>query len=123
MDIGTGVSIGNFFINLISKCKGQFKNIRLWIQKKICPNLYKENQSLKEQVKRIQDMQYDDSMNVYWNLSNGEKEGPYCPRCMEKEKHYAHLRRFGYDLKCNVCDYVVGDKNIEMNQRERSFFD
>lgn len=81
-------------------------------------NLQQENISLKNENKALIEeldikgkMQFDGS--VYWlkhkNEANGNKDGPFCPACFDKDKksiRLQHIKGDGYIeayWSCNVC--------------------
>lgn len=79
--------------------------------------LKKENAQLKEQLDKTTKMVYVRDKNYYIEKADDSTEdGPFCPRCWDKDRNQARLGKFRYDLKCNVCGLVVGDENIRRDQ-------
>lgn len=78
--------------------------------------LTKENAKLKEELELKRQMKYDGEHNYYFAITDpSTKDGPFCPKCWEKDHKQARLSKFRYDLKCNVCGLVVGDKNTRLD--------
>jgi hypothetical protein len=49
-------------------------------------------------------MAYNKDENAYYQAkANGDKDGPFCPKCWEKDRKTARFHQFGLDIKCNVC--------------------
>lgn len=77
------------------------------------------NQLLSEQLEIKNKMQYDHEMNYYMEVSvNGNQEGPFCPRCWDRDRKQARLAKNDLDLKCNVCGLEVGKENNNKQLQE-----
>lgn len=89
--------------------------------------LTRENMKLKELLSVQNQMQYDSEHNYYLAITDSsQKDGPFCPKCWDKDRKQARLAKFGYDLQCNVCRLVVGNENerhANEKMKSQSFFD
>ncbi|MBR4127820.1 MAG: hypothetical protein IKR09_09635 [Alphaproteobacteria bacterium] len=87
-------------------------------------SLREENLKLREQLieKEKFNMKFEES--VYWNIKeNGEKEGPFCSACWDKDKKAIHLSPGAYSsLICPVCKTIIptGEKNDFLSSGESS---
>ena len=72
---------------------------RLKDQKKI-HELEEENITLKEQLKIKENLKYEN--NAYWiEREGGQKDGPFCPRCWDKNKELIRLNPCGNPAYCD----------------------
>jgi hypothetical protein len=78
--------------------------------------LEQENLALREEIKRLREEEKPQTNlelheNVYWMLTDSEREGPFCPRCYSEHQRLATLldgRRFVAKTRwiCPVCNHV-----------------
>ncbi|ADG92408.1 conserved hypothetical protein [Arcobacter nitrofigilis DSM 7299] len=69
-----------------------------------------EIKKLKEELKD-KDIRIFDG-DVYWKEVNGNKEGPYCPTCLDVEKLSVRLHKEGPGWWCKKCKDHFGDKDV-----------
>lgn len=68
----------------------------------------KEIRELHERIERRESMTFRD--NVYWRVTDGQEEGPFCPGCLDGTDHLT-ARLIGQDgrnhWRCPVCNEIV----------------
>jgi regulator of replication initiation timing len=61
-----------------------------------------KNRELEEALSVKESLKWDGS--VYWReLPDGEKEGPYCPRCYDVDDRLVRVHEGGQYWFCNAC--------------------
>lgn len=75
--------------------------------------LKRKNEELQAIIKKDKSMKYDHEESCYYeHLQDGNKEGPYCPICWEKDRIGIHLEpdSGSYKWYCKSCKNVMGKK-------------
>src|SRR6266571_3103207 len=68
--------------------------------------LRQENLQLHERIETRENMEYRD--DVYWRRVSDLVEGPFCPRCFDKDQRQARMTRSeGEFWRCTVCDLII----------------
>ncbi|MBR4507319.1 MAG: hypothetical protein IKP24_02170 [Alphaproteobacteria bacterium] len=85
--------------------------------------LQQDNLELKQMLRNQEDYRMEFFNDVYWNvLSNGEKDGPFCSACWDKDKKAVRLHEiflgvvgrsnFPNSYKCPICGTCVSKKRF-----------
>ena len=75
-----------------------------------------ENNNLREKIKKLEkeleikgQLRFEN--DIYWLEEEGEKEGPFCPRCYDGKKTLMHLVQAGspdfYKCPDRECGFIV----------------
>lgn len=125
---GLVISFFNLVISFFNLIKGLLKKMWVGFQKLICRSVFEERDRLKEQLNLEKSMQWDSIECVFWKIIDGQKEGPFCPVCWQRNKLVVYLTPFRFDKKCKVCGCTVGDINSKVSQEQndkaiKSIFD
>lgn len=83
--------------------------------------LREENRKLKEKLSERENYNMQFEKNAYWNIKeNGEKEGPFCSACWDKDKKAVHMTtEAGFRFICPVCKTRIHrgkDDNVSLNE-------
>lgn len=83
-------------------------------------SLKSENLSLKEDLLSIRKQQTNEAAMIweppyYWKIVDGEKDGPFCQHCWDKDKKAIRLQDAGGKgyWKCNVCTNRCKDDSAQ----------
>ena len=87
-------------------------------------SLYSENEQLREQISEVTDvldlaetMEYDGQK--YWITEHGEKRGPYCQLCYDREGVLVRLQRNRKHWQCCSCNNIYLDPQLQEQQTDR----
>ena len=75
--------------------------------------LQEENLELKEELAKFRaNQQLQDELSfdgdVYWKIKDGEKEGPFCPTCLDTKNEIVRLHKDGDGWWCHPCKNHFG---------------
>jgi len=96
---------------LISEAEDQILKLR-----EAALELQEENLALREEIKKLREEKntgasLELSEGIYWGLEGGERVGPFCPHCYDKDHQLAQLldgTRYVAKTRwiCRVCNRV-----------------
>jgi hypothetical protein len=75
--------------------------------------LQEENLALKEELNQLkEELAKSDALSfengVYWLSNNGEKEGPFCPKCHDTKGQLVRMHKDGNGWWCYTCALGFG---------------
>lgn len=86
--------------------------------------LERENMALREAEKIKEHIEYNPARTLIYQIDDGDKIGPYCTTCFEKEGKLYSMRLWDVGRwHCPVCDGIVPEEGMEndLNNLDSSF--
>lgn len=96
-------------------------------------DMQQENYEMKKQLQELRDnndlvneMEASEDKRSFYRNCNGNRLGPYCPVCWQRDRRLVFLHQGGYnyiDLVCPICKYQIdlGGKNKESEDASKLF--